>query len=53
LIEGWGLKAVGWGNKVTLNVAEQGRVSTFPIEFRLSFQKRIVVFFIYFLIKPN
>jgi hypothetical protein len=30
----WGLKAVGGGNKVMLYVAEQGRVSTFPIEFK-------------------
>ena len=35
----WGLKAVGGGNKVTLYVAEQGRVSTFPIEFRPSMKK--------------
>jgi DNA-binding beta-propeller fold protein YncE len=35
----WGLKAVGGGNKVVLYVAEQGRVSTFPIEFKPSFKK--------------
>lgn len=37
----WGLKAVGGGNKVTLYVAEQGRVSTFPIEFRASLKKEV------------
>ena len=30
----WGLKAVGGGNEVTLYVAEQGRVSTFHVEFK-------------------
>jgi len=35
----WGLKAVGGGNKVVLYVAEQGRVSAFPIEFRPSLKK--------------
>ena len=37
----WGLKAVGGGNKVLLYVAEQGRVSTFPIEFRPSLKKEL------------
>lgn len=35
----WGLKAVGGGNKITLYVAEQGRVSTFPIEFKPNLKK--------------
>jgi DNA-binding beta-propeller fold protein YncE len=35
----WGLKAVGGGSKVVLYVAEAGRVSTFPIEFRAVLKK--------------
>lgn len=35
----WGLKAVGGGNRVVLYVAEQGRVSAFPIEFRPCLKK--------------
>ena len=35
----WGLKAVGEGNKVTVYVAEQGRVSKFPIEFKPCLKK--------------
>lgn len=35
----WGLKAVGGGNRVTLYVAEQGRVSAFPVAFQPCLKK--------------
>ena len=38
LTAAWGIKAVGGGKQVTLYVAEQGRVSTFPAEVCIQFQ---------------